>query len=321
MTHIKTNVKQFSLTRSSLIAGLGTGLLVGLSLILSNAKVLAATSAATPMNIYYGTTHMHTGAQNDHGGDSSNADDVFNAAKANGFDFLFLTEHSGPSGPYSPTKYYTDAQKFALDASKEGSSTATGFNGYRSAANVDGNFIGFAGYEYSENGGDGDSDSGHMTGYGTDAFISASQKGMKFSTFMDAVSNQNQSRVAFAGFNHPPAAGHGGSVASNLTPARREVVAMSEAQRNVSYKTTDEVAYYKGTVAALDRGWRVAPTCGLDGHGLFAVKQKESSSKKPCRTGVLAPSLTRTDLLNAFQERRIYSSRDTNMRVKYSVNG
>lgn len=277
-------------------------LAIGVLFSMTNTKTVAATPVTTPMNIYYGTTHTHTGAYNDHGTDTSGPLEIFTTAKANGFNFVVLTEHSGPTGPADPATYYADAQAQAA------------------AATVDGSFVGLAGYEYSENSGDGDSHSGHMTGWGTEAFVDASAPGMNFNTFMDYLVSQSATRQVFGGFNHPPATGHAASTSSFLTPERRTNMVMSEVQRNVGYNATDESNYYKGYVAELDRGWRVAPTCGLDGHGLFAMKQQETSTKKPCRAGVLAPDLTHDTLLSAFHNRHMFTTRDVNMQVKYSVN-
>ena len=257
----------------------------------------------TPMNTYFGTTHAHTGAENDHGVDSSTSDQVFATAKSYGYNFIFLTEHAGPTGPADPQTYYANAQAQA-DAYSENEK-----------------FIGLAGYEYSENGGDGDSDSGHMTGWGTQEFVNAMAPGMKFSSFYDLLlANSNLPRPVLAGFNHPIATGHAASVPSLLTPERRELVVMSETSNKVGFNQTEETEYYNAYVAELDRGWRVGPTCGLDTHGLTSLKQMETSTKKPCRTGLLAPSLSKETLIDAFKQRRIYSTRDSNMLVSYSVN-
>jgi hypothetical protein len=255
------------------------------------------------MNTYFGTTHTHTGADNDHGADSSTADDVFAIAKSAGFNFVILTEHSGPTGPADGPAFYADAQA-------------------RAAYHSDNTFIGLAGYEYSDNGGDGDSDSGHMTGWGTEEFVNATAPGMNFNAFYNLlIANQNVPRPVFAGFNHPIPIGHTASIPSLLTPERRELVVMSETSNKVAYNATEEAEYYNGFVAELDRGWRVAPTCGLDVHGLSGLLQVETTTKKPCRTGLLATSLSKETLVDAFKQRRIYSTRDTNMKLSYKVNG
>lgn len=263
----------------------------------------AATPSSTPMTIYLGTTHAHTGRDNDHGTDTSTAADVFAAAKAGGFSFLVLTEHSGPTGPTDPVAFYADAQAQAT------------------AATESGRFVGLAGYEYSENSGDGDADAGHLTGFGTAEFANASAQGMTFGRFYDLVVANAASRTVFVGFNHPVAGGHQGAAAGLLTPARRNVVALSETSNKVAYNATDEAAHYQAFVKHLDTGWRVSPTCGLDSHSVTQLIRQESATKKPCRTGLLAPSLNRGNVLDAIQERRTYSTRDTNLRAQYSANG
>lgn len=259
-----------------------------------------ARTAAPELNAYFGTTHAHTGAENDHGGDSSGAREIFGAARGAGFDFLFLTEHSGATGPEVAAAYQADAELQASRFSR------------------DGRFVGFVGYEWSENGGDDDDDSGHMTGFGTPAAIDAGADGMTFGPFADSVAGAGG--VAFSGFNHPPAAGHAGSAPENLTSRSRDAVVMSETSNRVREDPEDEAEYYEGFVAHLDRGWRVAPTCGLDGHGRWALRVRESDRRKPCRTGVLAPALTRADVLDAVVQRRMFSTRDTNLQVEYTVN-
>ncbi|HRK41217.1 MAG TPA: DNRLRE domain-containing protein [Candidatus Saccharibacteria bacterium] len=255
------------------------------------------------LNTYLGTTHVHTGANNDHGVDDSTTDEVFATAKSSGLNFIILTEHAGPTGPADGNAFYADAQTKA-DLYSETD-----------------RFVGLAGYEYSENGGDGDSDSGHMTGWGTTEYVNARASGMNFNSFYNLlIANQNIPRPVLAGFNHPASTGHGASSANLLTPERRELVVMSETSNKVGYNSTDEAAYYQGFVAELDRGWRVAPTCGLDTHGLTGLKQIETSTKKPCRTGLLASTLTKETLVDALKQRRIYSTRDTNMLISYKVN-
>lgn len=227
----------------------------------------------------------------------------FAAARSAGFDFVILTEHSGPTGPANGPAFHADAQT-------------------RAAYYSDSTFVGLAGYEYSENGGDGDSDSGHMTGWGTREFVNATAAGMNFTAFYNLLTaNQNVPRPVFAGFNHPIAAGHGASIPSLLTPARRELVVMSETSNKAGYVAAEEAGYYRGFVAELDRGWRVAPTCGLDVHGVAGLVRVESGTRKPCRTGLLATSLSKDTLVDAFKKRRIYSTRDTNLKVSYKVNG
>ncbi|MEQ6902156.1 hypothetical protein [Nocardioides sp. YIM 152588] len=290
-----------SMLRMSLLIAVAA-LVVGV-LVPSPRSQPAAAAAAPWMTIYFGTTHAHTGAYNDHGMDGSGPAEVFAAARRGGHDFVLLTEHAGPTGPARPSAYRSLAEAAADDAMRSG------------------DFVALVGYEYSENGGDGDRDSGHLTGYGTAAFPDATARGMDFDGFLDLLVRDARSGPVLAGLNHPVGTGHPAAAAARLTPARRAVVVMSETSNKVRYRASDEAAYYRAFVRHLDDGWRVAPTCGVDSHGTRQIAKRETESKKPCRTGLLAPSLSRDDVVAALLERRIYSTRDANLRATYSANG
>lgn len=257
-----------------------------------------------PMRVWFGTTHAHTGSGNSHGEDDSTADDVFAAARDHGFDWFVLTEHSGPTGPSRPAEWYADA----LDAAER--HTAPGA------------FVAMTGFEYSENNDD-DNDKGHLTAYGTEDFISAAAPGWDFARFFGYLVEQDADHDVLAGFNHPPSPGHGASVTGLLTPQRRALLALTETHNHVDYLPRRERNYYQAMLVHLARGWRVAPTCGLDGHGLPEVVMAEGTSddQKPCRTGILARRLTQPAVFNALRARRTFSSRDLNLRVRYRANG
>ncbi len=271
----------------------------------ANGSSVVFGSAASAMNVYFGSTHTHTSCCNDHGEAAdvppSTAKDIFTKAKTNGgYQFLFLTEHSGGTGPSSqgldPTVFFNDVKAQAQ-------------------AITDSTFVGFAGIEYSDN----DTDKGHMTGVNQDGFISADGSNNS-SYLMDyMVAQKAAGKPAFAGFNHPGAGGHPGSDPSRFTAARRDIMVLSEIH-NSALSDSADAGNLAGLVVELDRGWRVAPTCGVDGHGYWRVSTS-FKEPNPCRTGVLAPSLTRNNLNDAFINRRIYSSRDLNMNVKYKANG
>lgn len=68
--------------------------------------------------------------------------------------------------------------------------------------------------------------------------------------------------------------------------------------------------YYPFYPAALDRGWRVAPAANQDNHRLSANSH---------RTVIIAPELTREELLDALRARRAYASDDPDMRVTFKL--
>lgn len=274
-------------------------------LIVSGVACMAAADAhaQVAMHAYYGTTHAHTGSQNNHGTDDAGPAEIFETARANGYDFLFLTEHSGPSGPTDPAGYFKGALATARLYSEDGA------------------FAAFAGYEFSENGGDGDSDHGHLTGFGTSTFVSAAEPGMGFGTFLELMATTLQPWPGMIGYNHPPAGGHPASAVGLLTPERRDAVVMTEVMNGVTPSISANKTYFRAMINQLDRGWRIAPTCGQDGHGLYRLKLVETPAKPTCRTAVLAPRLTRWNVLNALENRRMFATWGTNLDVRYKVNG
>ena len=65
----------------------------------------------------------------------------------------------------------------------------------------------------------------------------------------------------------------------------------------------------------LSRGWHVAPTFNEDNHA------PNWTVASPYITGVLAPALTRENIMEAFRARRAYSSADPTMKIFYKING
>lgn len=249
-----------------------------------------------PLLTFRGSTHAHTGHFSGHGSDDSYPDDHFATARDAGFDFYCLTEHIGPNSPLSTPAFYQELRESADD-------------------HTDGGFVGIAGFEYSENGGDGDSDSGHLTGLNLSQGVNASAAGMDFAAFFDLLVQKSATENILAGFNHPGQGGHAGS--DELTAARRGPIALTEVMNSDISKGTDG-DHSQGMVAELDDGWRVAPTCGMDNHGTWNLTKNEPGG---CRIGVLAPSLSRDNVIDAMQARRTFASRDYNLEVRYQVNG
>ena len=65
----------------------------------------------------------------------------------------------------------------------------------------------------------------------------------------------------------------------------------------------------------LSRGWHVAPSFNEDNHA------PNWTVASPYITGVLAPALTRENIMEAFRSRRVYSSADPTMKIFYKING
>jgi hypothetical protein len=239
------------------------------------------------MQVYHGSTHNHTGCCNDHGeSDKATATEIFNTAKQNGFDFIFLTEHT------NPRSVGDSAVKTAM-----GGNATTWFNTVKSLAvsTSTSSFVGFAGVETGDPGGN------HMTIVNQEEFYFAANPADNINYM---VSQRNKGLPVFGNFNHPGASGHGGSSASNINAVSREAMAFSGVQYGNTSSTRDGNGY-SAYLIHLGRGWRVGPTCELDGHGKFRLADWNESRVDTCRTGVLAPLsreiiLTMPSLIDAF---------------------
>jgi hypothetical protein len=208
--------------------------------------------------------------------------DHFRLAKQYGYDFYSLTDHALVKYAGYTAANYIDTKNQA--------------NAY-----TDGAFVGIAGFEFSEN--DGPAGTGHCNALNTASTLDATGSTVNYPVFYDWLIN-NQSTTVVATFNHP------GTTSYNsfgyLTDARCERMAMLEAYNGTG-------SHYAAFLVALEKGWRVAPILGLDNHGL--------PPSGGGRTGVLAPSLTRENVLQAMRARRVYATLDKNLKVTFKANG
>ncbi|MDQ5886316.1 MAG: hypothetical protein QG628_713 [Patescibacteria group bacterium] len=272
----------------------------------SNAAAVKFSPAAqtTAMNIYYGSTHNHTGCCNDHGEDSTTPADIFSLAKQYNFNWLFLTEHTNPRSvgdPVTQAAMSNNPTNWFNSVKSQAVSTSTA------------SFVGFAGVET------GDPGSNHMTIVNQDSFFFAEQPADNINYVVSQRDGGNQ--LALGGFNHPGANGHGGSSTSNITTKSRQAVAFSGVHSGTTSSSRDVTSGLGSYIVHLDRGWRVGPSCELDGHGKFRLAEWGEARADTCRNGVLAPSLTRSNLNDAFSNRRFYTVRDTNTQIRYKANG
>src|SRR5947208_11849459 len=140
---------------------------------------LAERSMSGAYRFYLGTTHAHSGHSGDHAKtiatrfNNGAADydrhtplEVFEKAKANGFDFYFMTDHSSPEQNDFYKNGFTDEHWAATKAQAEQASTA--------------NFIALRGYEFSRNVDPEKGGLGHMNILNTATWNSAYAKGHTF---------------------------------------------------------------------------------------------------------------------------------------------
>lgn len=208
---------------------------------------------------------------------------AFAQARANGLHFFALTDHDG---------------WLTLDATEwdEIGNVAT-------AANVDGAFVALRGFEYSNE------EKGHINVFGTNTWVSRDDPNYdtlpEFYAWLAAQPN------AIAQFNHPDPS-YGGTFDNfAFNAAASAKIFMQEIGNNAQGYVRYEPQYPQ----SLGKGWRVAPTINSDTHQLTWGNDTDH------RTGIIAPSLTQANVLDALRARRVFATEDKNLAIALQSNG
>lgn len=88
-----------------------------------------------------------------------------------------------------------------------------------------------------------------------------------------------------------------------------------EADKQMALAEIKGRGYDQQYALLLSRGWHVAPSFNEDNHA------PNWTIASPYITGVLAPALTRENIMDSFRARRVYSSADPTMKIFYKING
>ena len=215
----------------------------------------------------------------------------FARAKAHGYDFYTVTDHSQEADfqpPRPNNANWLATKKAAADAS-------------------DDRFVALVGYEHSENNGPGGK--GHINVLNTAEYLNAMAKGIDlpylYKWLKSAEPNGQGPVVAI--FNHPGP--HQYNDWDHRDAQVTDIITMLEVINS------NNKIHYEAFVNALDKGWKVAPVCGNDNHGFFGI------TKHTSRTFVLATAKTKVAILEAMKQRRTYAALDQNIQCRYSVNG
>jgi hypothetical protein len=216
--------------------------------------------------------------------------DHFALAKANGYDFYAVTDHSQEAGLQS-----LGPDNPGWDKLKQAAANAT-----------DHNYVALPGFEFSENNGQA---KGHLNVINSAGILNALAAGVDIPYFYRwlATAPANSSGPVVASFNHPDA--HQYNDWAYRDPQVTDVLTMLEVINS------NNKIHYEAFINALDKGWKVSPVCGNDNHGLGGI------TKHTSRTFVLAKAKDRASILEAMKNRRTYASLDGNLQCRYTVNG
>lgn len=240
-------------------------------------------------NVYYGSLHNHTNVSD---GTGTPDQAYFHAKNTAKLDFFGLADHS------------------QMMSSSEWTTIKNAAN----AANQDGTFAAFYGFEWTSF-----FSYGHVAIINTDDYCSTGSPTSNFTGLLAWLNARNG--IAF--FNHPGWDIFASKEFNHFTDAPSDkFVGMelwndhdgfSKYYYNNGYYSNDGGKGYFDE--ALIRGWKIGAAGSDDNH------TSTWGTATPWRVGVLANSLTRTSILEAFQARRFFSTLDKNLLLSFKING
>lgn len=143
---------------------------------------------------------------------------------------------------------------------------------------------------------------GHMNVLGTD-WMESDINGKGISELYELL---RRDTAAVAMFNHPGLAWGNFHDFDDYSPDADRAVCLSEIKG---------AGYDREYANSLTLGWHVSPAFNEDNHSY------DWTTATPSTTYVLAPALTRDNIMDAFRRRRTYSTGDPTMRIRFKVNG
>ncbi|WP_437369915.1 hypothetical protein [Maribacter litoralis] len=215
----------------------------------------------------------------------------YQEAKKADYDFYFVTDHSQEEAFFPDSKNNT-----AWTLATKQAEIAT-----------DTNFSAIMGVEHSEN--DSYKTRVHLNVIGPSSYVNALRPGVDIPYLYDWLKNnpinKNTGNPVVVQFNHPKKNQFNDFVYRDDDLI--DIITQIEVINNTSI-------HYEGFIEALENGWKVSPTAGLDNHNYTAIATAQA------RTFILAENNTPKDLLTAMRQRRTYASFDKNLECRYTVN-
>ncbi len=259
------------------------------------------------LNYYFGNIHAHT-SYSDGNEDSTTSHmttplQAYNYAKSSQhIDFYGISEHNHYSaGLTSPVHYH----KGVADAN---------------TANNDGTFVAMYGMEWGVISG-----GGHVVVYGIDSLVGWDNHDYDIYVAEDDYANLwrviNERPGSFACLAHPQTGDYSNLLANSADLLADNAIVGTAARSgpafstNTTYSNPSSGNYIARYNDALKRGYHLG--IGLDHDTHNSVFGRQTSG----RLVVMAPSLTRINIMDAIRRMRIYSSDDWNLKVNFSIAG
>ncbi|GHV01480.1 hypothetical protein FACS1894159_09410 [Bacteroidia bacterium] len=261
----------------------------------------AAFPAKKLYTAYLGNTHAHSTFSDDATGASNGLPSAhYVKAKDEGYDFYCIADHicvgdpGRHDGPGGARALY---MKMASDATTE-------------------TFVGILAMEYTNNDVLKVADGwGHINVFNSDSWFYVFDDYDHYDNWMNKNITTKPPHTLKELYQWMSTTGNARCSASFNHPSRTQYNSFSVYDAGaIDHITMFEVyntntSYWASYKTALDHGWKLAPITGIDNHALGAI------SNSTIRTGVMAESLTRDNIYDAFFNRRAYASMYKKLRV------
>jgi hypothetical protein len=258
-------------------------------------------------NYYYGNLHAHS-AYSDGNKDASTSGSSTpfqNYVYANAslhFDFLGISEHNHAGAGMQKVNYAKGLRQ-------------------ADSATVNGQFVALYGMEWGVISG-----GGHILVYGVDKLLGWESNNYDVfvakSDYQSLFRQINKRPGAFATLAHPQTGDYGNLAGSATAFSQRADSAIVGTvmrsgpafSTNFTYSNNSTGSYETSYLALLAKGYHIGISLDHDNHNTTFGRTTGS------RVVVLALSLTKTDIMQAFRERRFYASDDWNTQVNFTLN-
>ena len=257
---------------------------------------------AQTYNFYFGNLHAHTGySDGDNDGNSPNATSAYNYAKASlNMHFLGISEHN-----------HNESTNMSL-------ANWTNLKNETAAANQDGTFVCMYGMEWGTI-----STGGHFLIYEFDSLIGWNPGAHQvfvakgdYTSLYPIIKNHSG---AFATLAHPTASDFDGIFSNAYNSVWDDAVIGvaiyngPSTSTNTTYSNPSTSSFNARFEDLLKKGYHVGPTIDHDNHNTTFGRTTQG------RTVVLATSLTKSNIADAYRNRRFYASQDYNLKVTYTI--
>jgi trimeric autotransporter adhesin len=282
--------------------------------------LLCAVSLRAQDNVYFGNLHSHTSYSD---GSGKPAQAYKHARDVAHVDFLAITEHNHVLAEQGAPDDRRDGILIAKDHSLYSGAAATSLISAARVANKDGTFVALYGQEFSSI-----SSGNHINVFEIPDVITVPNGAFdQLVTLLDTV-RDSRTKQPIVQLNHPglntknPAKDYGeDDFASDaewidkMGKFTRTIAILNGPHDTKTLGNRPPSSLEHQYLHYLSLGFQVAPTADQDNH------YQTWGDATVARTAVIAPALTKANILDAIDQRHVYATEDKNLRLIFKIDG